>query len=179
MAESGTNALRELAERAPSCHEELVSVLAAGPEPERAIGRAERILAESRATPDGTEQAAAFVHALAATCATAPFLATWLTRNPSWLSALAAEDYAAPRSPEPKQRVGCGTSCSSCVAVWSDRRTSRVTWTSSTSIPNPSLGPTSIPMENEGELRLALMESRVLFERYQKAVNFLGQLSVL
>lgn len=75
-------------------------MLAAGPEPERAIGRAERILAESRATPDGTEQAAAFVHALAATCATAPFLATWLTRNPSWLSALAAEDYAAPRSPE-------------------------------------------------------------------------------
>lgn len=100
VAESGTSTLRELAERAPSCHRELVRVLAAGPEPERAVGRAERILAEARGTADGTEREAAFVRVLAATCATAPFLASWLTRNPDWLSALAAEDYAGPRLPE-------------------------------------------------------------------------------
>ncbi|MEO2237327.1 MAG: hypothetical protein ABGW95_03680, partial [Candidatus Poseidoniia archaeon] len=78
----------------------LVRLLEAGPEPERASGRAERILAAADAAPDSLEREAAFVRVMAATCATAPFLVPWLTRNPSWLAALAAEDYTAPRSAE-------------------------------------------------------------------------------
>jgi glutamate-ammonia-ligase adenylyltransferase len=93
--------LRALGDEEPGWRRSLARELAAGPEPERALHRAERVLDAAGEIPAGFEGADdALVRVLVASCATAPFLATSLVQNPGWLAALAREDLAAPLPPE-------------------------------------------------------------------------------
>jgi glutamate-ammonia-ligase adenylyltransferase len=75
-----------------------------GPEPERSAARAERVIAAAEAHAAmrlarlRSERPAALACVLRALCATAPFLATTLVREPELLFALCEDDLAAPRS---------------------------------------------------------------------------------
>jgi len=93
VSERGAIDLLSQAASAPDWQRALVALLRAGPEPERAISLAERVLEAAHPAPSGEEQTTALLRVLAATCSVAPFLASFLVRNPDWLSALAGEDY--------------------------------------------------------------------------------------
>ena len=76
----------------------------AGPEPERSAARAERVIAAAEAHAAErlarlrSERPAQLERILRALCATAPFLAATLVREPELLFALAEDELAVPRS---------------------------------------------------------------------------------
>lgn len=80
----------------PRWQRRLADALASGPDPQGARGRADRILEAAAPDPTDERAEAATVAVLVASCAVAPFLASWLVRRPAWLGRLAAEDYDAP-----------------------------------------------------------------------------------
>ena len=75
-----------------------------GPEPERSAARAERVINAAqqrdaaRFARAWAERAAEVARALRALCATAPFLAATLVREPELFFALVEDDLAAPRT---------------------------------------------------------------------------------
>jgi len=82
------------------------NLFAGGPEPERSAARAERVLAAAQQADAArlarlrSERPRELARVLRALCATAPFLAATLVREPSLLFALAEDDLSAPRTPE-------------------------------------------------------------------------------
>jgi glutamate-ammonia-ligase adenylyltransferase len=77
-----------------------------GPEPERSSARAERVLAAASRADAAllarlrAERPAQLAHVLRALCASAPFLAATLVREPGLLFALAEDDLSQPRTSE-------------------------------------------------------------------------------